>query len=92
MKLHKIPKTDINVCSAEQKIAYNFAFACYGWASVEQVIEHLERYREQFGGKFNSDAIAEALRNGYESYKNSSTHIYTSYAEIGKAFPIDTAA
>lgn len=91
MKLHKIRNIDINICSAEQKIAYNFAFAGYSWADLEQVLENLTRYREQYRGNYDSDAIAEALRNGYEAYKSGAAHIFASYEEIGKAFPIGSA-
>lgn len=91
MKLHKIRNIDINICSAEQKIAYNFAFAGYCWADLEQVLKNLARYREQFRGKYDCDAIAEALRNGYEAYKSGAARIFTSYEEVGKAFPIGSA-
>ena len=106
MKYHKIRGIDLNVCTAEQKIAYNLAFRAHitfeetykkavtvsaicASDALEQIIDfEMNAFRSSYSytGKFNEDAIKSALRAGLSDYLLH-FHLYSTYEEIGKAFP-----
>jgi len=94
MKFHKIRGIDKGVCTAEQRIAYNYAFSDYDWVVRSNIT--LENYlcnvsdrimkNDNIMRKYNIDAIIHCLRNGFIAYSKSRHHILTSYEDIGKAF------
>lgn len=104
MSLHKIRGVDKAVCSAEQKIAYNIAWRIaeelhYNGASfsVEDERGAVEDYRRAWlrdypsaARKYDTGAIFAALASGLHDYLTAGGRIMTSYAEIGRAFPIAT--
>lgn len=106
MKHHKIRGVDLNVCTAEQKIAYNLAFRAHitfeetykkafavsaicASEVLEQILDfEMSSFRASYSytGKYNEDAIKSALRAGLSDYLLH-FHLYSTYEEIGKAFP-----
>ena len=95
MKFHKIRGIEKSVCTAEQKIAYNYAFADYEWAmkSDMELWQYLDKVanrikaNEKIMKKYDIDAIIHCLRQGFINFCKSKYHILTSYEEIGKMFP-----
>ena len=89
MKFHKIIHVDKAVCTAEQKIAYNFAFADYDWVvrSKIKLPEYLENVRKRIERDYNVDMIIHCLGEGFEAYCQRDVHVLGSYKEIGEAFP-----
>ena len=107
--LHKIRNIPRDVCTAEQKIAYNLAFRCHisyqeeynrvkkdGTAAAlsagvyEMIARIIRDYQAAYTftpGKYDLDAIHHALHVGLKSYMDN-PQIYTTFAEIGEAFPI----
>lgn len=107
--LHKIRNIPRDVCTAEQKIAYNLAFGCHisyqsefdrvkaaGSAAAisegvsRMIFQALRDYQNAYTytpGKYDLDAISHALHCGLLQYMNR-PRIFTSYADIGNAFPI----
>lgn len=102
MKTHKIKNIDRSICTAEQKIAYNFAFSDY--THIERVQReysqavasetayrlrdiHIEELKRQ-GTRYNLDAIFCAYNAGIWDYIKLKYHILTTYEEIGKIFPV----
>lgn len=93
MKYHKIRNVPLNVCTAEQKIAYNIAFANYTWirqtgvnwrAEIQKICS---RYaKDPKFQRYNMDAVQSALYAGFEEYAYY-PFIATDYEKIGKAFP-----
>lgn len=100
MKLHKIPNIPLDECAAEQKIAYNLAFAEWinrgdptSTTDFEDAARYLVRVHWRGAGynkrgRYNDEAILAALTAGLEGYLKSSHHIFSSYKEIGDAFPV----
>ena len=97
MKYHKIRGVDLAVCTAEQKIAYNLAFANYDivlhsgrFANLAEAAQWIvSLYKSSYSyvpGKFDIDAIFCALNAGLESYCKK-PFIASNYEEIGNAFP-----
>lgn len=95
MKFHKIIGVEKTVCTAEQKIAYNYAFQDYDWVmrSDMELWQYLDsvakriKENEKIMRKYDIDAIIHCLRQGFINYCKSDIKILTSYAEIGKMFP-----
>ena len=106
MKLKKIYGVPLSVCSGEQKIASNYAWRYRDilrrnyetaksksdfiekWAS-DIVDEFIRVYPEV---KINTDAVRLALIGGLEQYiTGGGSGIFTSYEEIGRAFPLAEA-
>ena len=102
MKLHKITGIEKDVCTAEQKIAYNIAFMDYDAINRVRQAEgegealqfafklrdtHLNKLKEE-GSKYNLDAVFCAFNAGIMEYCKAKYHILGNYADIGKAFPI----
>lgn len=99
LKTHKIPGIEKEICTAEQKIAYNLAFAHY--TSIKEAPTAAEARTIAFrrrdtalkelqknGTRYNIDAIFCAYNAGIMDYTERKYHILTSYAEIGEAFPL----
>lgn len=101
MKFHKIKGIDKNICTCEQKIAYNFAFADYEWAmhSDMELQEYLDNVTQRIKNntdimkKYDIDAIIHCLRQGFINFCKAECHILSSYEDIGKMFsplyPVD---
>lgn len=105
-KLHKINRVDWSICTAEQKIAYNYAqsyadiYAKIIRATPDSIKKEVY-YGELFDAVFDElmesnckyyiQAIMEALYNGIRVYYQQNAPILTSYEAIGKAFPLDIA-
>ena len=96
MKFHKIRNVEKSVCTAEQKIAYNFAFADYSWAMrsdmelwqyLDSVTKRIYESHPEIVKRYDVDAIIHCLRNGFINYCKSKNHVMGSYDEIGKMFP-----
>ncbi len=103
MIYHKIRGIDKKVCTAEQMIAYNYAFRYrINWKRqfdklptemlrgefVEMLVRQAAANYMQNYKKFNVDAIACALRAGLQEYiQDDHDKIATSYEEVGKWFP-----
>lgn len=100
MKTTKINGIDKNICTCEQKIAYNMAFLdCdaikrtmkeYGRIAGLSLAYKLRdghiKNMQDNGTRYNMDAVFCAYNAGIEEYCNRG--ILASYEEIGKAFPI----
>lgn len=95
MKYHKIKGVDKSVCTAEQKIAYNLAFANReyviraGYDTATAANKIVELYKSGYDykpGKYDIDAIFSALLAGLKNYCER-PFIATDYETIGKAFP-----
>ena len=96
MKFHKIRNVDKSVCTAEQKIAYNFAFADRDWVKrsnmdlndyIYKKTLDIYKYYPDIVEKYNIDAIIHCLRRGFIEYCKRPCGVLWSYEEIGKAFP-----
>ena len=102
MKTHKIQGVEKDVCTAEQKIAYNMAFSDY--PTIQRVLRdyckdeaaaiayrlrdiHIEELKRQ-GSRYNLDAVFCAYNAGIWDYVARDYHIIGSYEDIGKAFPV----
>lgn len=93
MKFHKIRNVDKKICTAEQKIAYNYAFADYEWVmrSDMELHEYLNNVTNRIKNnpdlkKYDIDAIIHCLRNGFINFCKSKYHILHNYESIGKVF------
>lgn len=95
MKFHKIRGIEKSICTAEQKIAYNYAFSDYVWVTksnmeLRQYLDNVAsriKADEKIMNKYDIDAIIHCLRNGFVNYCKAKYHILPSYEEIGKMFP-----
>lgn len=99
LKTHKIPGIEKEVCTAEQIIAYNLAFAHYpsiqDAPTAAEALATAARRRDialkelqKNGTRYNIDAIFCAYNAGIMDYTNGSHHIFTNYQEVGNAFPL----
>lgn len=99
MKTRKIKGIPKKECCAEQKIAYNFAFAhrdflqnarrCDDKAVYEKTLKAVEKMILNNEGikKYNIDAVLYFFIAGIERYLDEKgCGIYTSYEKIGKVF------
>lgn len=73
MKYHKILNIDMSVCTAEQKIAYNLAFANYDWIKKQYDKASTEICR--------SELISEAISKLLENYKRGWGYVEGKYNE-----------
>ncbi len=101
MKFHKIRGIEKSICTAEQKIAYNYAFSDYSWAmqSNLELSQYLDSVTERIKNnaeimkKYDIDAIIHCLRQGFTNYCKAKYHVLSSYEEIGNMFltlyPVD---
>ena len=88
MKLHKIKNVSIDVCAAEQKIAYNIAFSLkdYGF-TVKKMMEHYRLGYSYKPNRYNEEAIETALNNGFAKYVEH-PFIASNYEIIGETFTL----
>lgn len=102
MKFHKIRNVPIEVCTAEAKIAYNYAFnyldiiqnaynkCTCNFQKKDVILEGvkliMENLSENAKNRYDIDAIFCCLNAGLEGYINEKYHILSSYEEIGKIF------
>lgn len=100
MKYHKIPGFPLETCTAEQKIAYNLAWAysdCVvrsgSFSGVPEAARWIVKlytlgysYRP---GRYDIDAIFCALNAGLQRYIDRKMPILASYGDIGEMFPAD---
>lgn len=91
MKYHKIRNVPMNVCTAEQKIAYNIAFAHYEIAgtyhSYAEAAQNFVSWCKDSIKNYDIDAVFCALNAGLENYCKAKYRILSSYEEIGRMFP-----
>ena len=94
---HKIHGVDKNVCCAEQKIAYNLAFASRSMiiranmSSEEAIPEMLRMFRLSYDykpGRFDEQIIASALAAGFPKYREH-FKLATNYEQIAEMFPLE---
>lgn len=105
LRTHKIRNVDKDVCTVEQKIAYNMAFSDYdvvkrtmknygraiGLSVAYKLRDgHIKTMLES-GTQYNMDAVFCAYNAGIEEYCNRNFEILGSYEEIGETFPIQYA-
>lgn len=92
MKTHKIRGVAKDVCTAEQRIAYNLAFAYLNINGFD-VAAAMRIYRSSAGysGRYDDAAIEAALTAGAEAYR-AAPFIAWNYEQIGAAFPLPEAA
>lgn len=97
---HKIRGVDKQVCTVEQKLAYNYAWSrkdlmkknyakCQTGIHIREVeIFFVQDCIETFKNtKYNLDAIVHIVRNNMKKYAEmEGCGIFTSYEEIGKVF------
>ena len=99
-KLHKIKNVPLDICSCEQKIAYNLAFALIEIYRAEPKIArnatpeafavfavNLHNAYGQFA-KYDKKAIKAALANGIDKY-NENFFIASDYETIGNTFTLN---
>ena len=100
---HKIRGVDKQVCTAEQMLAYNFAFSrkdvmkkmyekCQTGINVSEVeIIFVQDCIKTFKNtKYNLDAIVHIVRKNMKKYAEmEGCGIFASYDEIGKTFACD---
>ncbi len=92
MTFKKIPNIDKEVCTAEQKIAYNFAFRYREFDGNKELFDLLQvvtaeiKGNEQITKRYDIDSIIHCLRNGYIEYRKNHPAILTDYETIGKVF------
>lgn len=88
MKTHKIRGVEKSVCTAEQMIAYNIAFANI-YVNGLDAAAAMSLYRNSAGysGRYNDEAIEAALFAGADAYRAKPFIAYR-YDQIGEAFPL----
>ena len=99
LKTHKIPGIEKAICTAEQKICYNF---CFSWT----INPHEKDYvvaciKKQIQGekdgtitsihpinwdKYNTDLIIELINMHFERYAETNQKIFSDYESLGKFF------
>ena len=101
MNYHKIPGIEKNICTAEQKIAYNIAFTIninHGddflkipsqFEKSNAIYKLIKIYIQEFKNqnlKYNIDAIQCCLNAGLENFLEK-PFIALNYEEVSTAFP-----
>lgn len=92
MTFKKIPNVEKEICTAEQKIAYNFAFRYRDFDGQKELIDLLQvviaeiKSNEKMMRRYDIDSIIHCLRNGYIDYRKNYPAIITDYKTIGKIF------
>lgn len=87
----KIPNVSKDICTAEQKIAYNFALRYRDFNNQLELIDLIYIVVEDIENnpklkKYNIDSIIHCFRNGYIDYRKNYPSIITDYETIGKVF------
>lgn len=92
MTFKKIPNIEKEICTAEQKIAYNFAFRYRDFDGQKELFDLLQvviaeiKSNEKMMKRYDIDSIIHCLRNGYIDYRKNYPAIITDYKTIGKIF------
>lgn len=92
MTFKKIPNVEKDICTAEQKIAYNFAFRYRDFDGHKELTDLLRVVTADIKGnpklmqRYDIDSIIHCLRNGYIDYRKNYPAILTDYKTIGKIF------
>ena len=92
MTFRKIPNVEKDICTAEQKIAYNFAFRYRDFDGQKELFDLLQvivaeiKSNEKMMQRYDIDSIIHCLRNGYIDYRRNYPAIITDYKTIGKIF------
>lgn len=92
MTFRKIPNVEKDICTAEQKIAYNFAFRYRDFDGNKELFDLLQvvacdiKNNEKMMQRYDIDSIIHCLRNGYIEYRKNYPAIITDYKTIGEIF------
>ena len=102
LKYHKIYNVDLQVCTAESKLAYNYAHnysdiflpsfkKAYTGIQKDEIIRESINFimgvlSDDVKQKYNIDAIFCCLNYGLQDYYQDNAPIYTSYEKIGQIF------
>lgn len=102
MKMHKIPKIDKNICTCEQKIAYNYAFMWRNTLEKIRKSDNMQTVKDEAYQKIIDNVINSIQENGIDKRYNIDAIIHCfrngikrymegfeilfSYEEIGKTF------
>ena len=92
MTFRKIPNVEKDICTAEQKIAYNFALRYRDFDGQKELFDLLRvvaaeiKRNEKMMQRYDIDSIIHCLRNGYIDYRKNYPAILTDYETIGKIF------
>lgn len=97
--LHKIPRADVEVCSAEQMLAYNLCQRYYRGAAADQTAAALELIteyisRSDWSGKYNTAAIIAAVKNGIAAAAADGKAVFpilSLHSDVGRLLPIEKA-
>lgn len=87
-QLHKISGVDKNICTAEQKLAYEYALNNYKLNISPAGLALLVLKWRAIDKRYNWQAVAHLIDTHLESFRGRDTHILSSYEEVGKAFPV----
>lgn len=94
--LHKIPRVDIDICSAEQMLAYNLCQRYYRGAAADEIATAAELIAKYISGsdwskKYNVPAVLAAVNSGISAAAadNKSTFpILTLHSDVGRLMSI----
>lgn len=86
IKPHKIRNVDIEICNAEQKIAYNYLSTYYNSMSRFNLLDYCQKCLARDAGnkKYNVDLVYHYILSSYDRFINAKYHILTSYEAIGE--------
>lgn len=87
-QLHKISGVDKNICTAEQKLAYEYAWTYRNLNMTATELALLVMKWRAGDTKYNWCAVSHLIDMHFDSYRGSKCHILSSYDEIGRAFPV----
>ena len=104
MKGHKIKGVDRNVCTCEQKIAYNFAFMWYDTGRrilnsegtdeekeeeiSTRIYKNVKNSLEDMRKKYDVELIMEVFKHGFKNYCLN-FFIANDYESIGNCFSLE---
>lgn len=92
MTFRKIPNVEKAVCTAEQMIAYNFAFRYRDFDGNAELFDLLRvvindiKENPKMMKRYDIDSIIHCLRNGYIEYRKNYPAILSDHKTIGKVF------
>ena len=92
MTFRKIPNVEKDICTAEQMIAYNFAFRYRDFDGNAELIDLIQvvvndiKSNTKMMKRYDIDSIIHCFRNGYIEYRKNYPAILSDYKTIGKVF------
>lgn len=97
--LHKIPRVDIDICSAEQMLAYNLCQRYYRGPAADQTAAALDLITEYISGcdwisKYNAAAVIAAVKNGIAAAAADGKTVFpilSLWCDVGHLLPIRKA-